>query len=129
MIQVVGNVVLLAVFAAILGIVVLRWPEAGVLLATAIVYLNLLPIALRYHHVPSVIVAVVAGLVVPALIKHWFLDRDGLIVDLPFLLMVAFLACITMSSLFSTNVGVSLPWIAGYITQGMFVYFLLINLV
>lgn len=98
-------------------------------MAVVILYLNLLPIAMRIHHVSPLVVAGASALVVPALLKHWVLDGDGLIVDRPSLLMVVFLTCIIMSSLFSKNIEISLPYVVRYVTQGLLLYLLLINLV
>lgn len=129
MLPTVGSLALLLVVAIALGFVVLRWPEVGALLATAVVYLNLLPIAIRYHHVSPVFAAVVAALVVPALLKHWAIDRNGLVIDQPFLLMLVFLASLSVSSLFSRSIEVALPWVARYFAEGILLYLLFVNLI
>jgi putative inorganic carbon (hco3(-)) transporter len=124
-----GNPALLATVALVILLVLLRRPETGTLMAAAILYLNLLPIGIRYHHLHPVFAIATAALVVPALLQYWVVNHDRLLIDRPFLLMVAFLGSTIMSSLFSKNSELSLSWIAGYVTQGMLTYLLLINLI
>jgi len=122
-----GNLGLLATLGIGIAMPLLRWPALGVLLATAILYLNLLPILMR-HGVSSAIVAAPAALVAPALLKHWLVDRKPVVVDRPFLIMLAFLACTIVSSLLATIPDAALPRLYRYVTEGLLVYFVIINL-
>lgn len=118
---------LLATFGLGVGGAVLRWPELGALLATGILYLNLLPILMR-HGVPSMIVAAAAALIVPALVKHWIVDRKGIVVDRPLLIMPIFLATTMVSSIAVPMMDAALRWLARYVAEGIVIYFLVINL-
>src|SRR5262245_12876565 len=118
MIPIAGNLALFALVALVAVLALLRWPEAGTLIATALLYLNLLPVAIAYHHVPPVFAALMVVLVAPPLVKYLVLDHGSLIVDRSVLLMFVFLACIIVSSLVSNSIELSLPWIARYVTQG-----------
>src|SRR5262245_50650804 len=122
-----GIAALAAAVALGLGTALLYRPELGILLATALLYLNAIPIAIRNFHLPSVFFATPIVLMIPALFKHWVTARAGLAIDRRLLFMVAFLASTILSSLTAEATGLSVVWIARYATEGMLLYLVIIN--
>lgn len=119
----VGAVLVVAAMA------LLRWPGLGTILATVLLYLNLPAIAASHHVPPVMIIAAAVALVVPALTKHWVVNRDGIIIDRPFLLTLLFLGCTIVSSFFAKSQDAALVWLVRFAAEGIVVYLLFINLI
>ena len=123
------GLILLGIAALVFATMLFRSPEMGPPLAMAIMYLNLIPIAMRYHGVPGLVALPVVGLVVPVLVRNWLLNHERPIIDRPLLFMFVFLACIIVSAAASKDVTIALPWVARYVGEGLVLYFLFLNLV
>jgi O-antigen ligase/polysaccharide polymerase Wzy-like membrane protein len=124
-----GNPGILVALLVGLAVALVRWPALGAVLATALLYLNLLPIAIRSHGVPPVVVAGAAALLVPDLIRTFVVQRGRLIVNRPFLIMLVFLACALISSFYARVREYSYVWIARYLGEGILLYLLFINVI
>jgi len=122
-----GIVAFAAAVALAIGTVLLHRPELGILLATALLYLNAIPIAIRNFQLSSMFFATPIVLMIPALLKHWVVDREGLVIDRTLLFMMVFLASTILSSLTAEAPGLSVVWIARYATEGMLLYLVIIN--
>lgn len=121
-----GLVVLVFLVVAFL---LLRWPEVGTLFALLLLYLNLPANAVKLYGLPYPIAAGAAVLLVPALVQTFFIRRSRALIDRPFLLMIVFLGALVISSLFVKDSDLALLWIQKYLTEGLLLYFLVINLV
>ena len=127
-----SSIGLLAVVAAVgvgIGIALLKWPEIGTLMAAAVLYMNLIPIAVRLHGVPAVAAVCVVGLVVPPLVQQLLLRRERVVLDRTLLLMIVFLLCVIVSSTVAVVRNLALVWIAKYIGEAVIIYFLFVNLI
>jgi hypothetical protein len=118
-------ILLLLVLAAVL----LRWPEIGTLIAVTLLYLNLPAIAVKLHALPYPIVLLAGCLIVPALLRNLFSQRDRIILDWPFLLMLVFLGLVLASSLLARDTDLAMAWIQKYLLEGLLLYLVIINLV
>lgn len=121
------NLGLIATLGIGIAVPLVRWPALGPLLATAILYLNLLPILIR-HGVSPAIVAAPAALVASGLLKHWLVDHKSVVVDRPFLMMFAFLACTVVSGLLANVPDAVATWLFRFVVEGLLVYFAVLNL-
>ena len=113
--------------AAVVLCTLLMRPDMGTYLFVAFAYSNTIV------HLGNTLgnpVAVASGfsilLLVPIL-YYVFVRRETVIIDYPFLLMLAFGASVLLSTLGSKDVGISMEWMVTYLTEGVLMYFLLIN--
>jgi hypothetical protein len=115
-------------FLAFLLLVAL-WPETGLLLAVGLVYLNVPVIVFKYYGVSQfVATGVPLVLLLPALANH-IARRRPFVIDYTFLLMLAFLAAILLSSFAAVDKDLSSEWIWVYLSEGLALYLLIVNVV
>jgi hypothetical protein len=137
--------VLLAAGALVIAGVValmLRWPETGTWVVLFSLYSNIAVLAMRPQtairatagsaaqnpRIAVVLVGMSLLLAVP-LLHHLLVRKRRLIFDRGFVLMLAFLAALLMSSLFARDEQVAASRIADYLAEGLVLYFLLTNVV
>jgi hypothetical protein len=114
-----GPVLPIAIIAslAVLGTLILV-PRVGILLFLILAWANV-PVLLGRHLGNPWAVGAAAVQI--------FLLRRGWIIDRPFLLMLAFLGTVLLSSLVARDPGIAFAWVGTYAVEGLLLYVLLVN--
>jgi putative inorganic carbon (hco3(-)) transporter len=115
-------------FLTLLGLVALI-PEAGLLVAVAAVYLNVPVIAFKFYGVPQLAAAAVPIVLLLPAMGSLITRRQRLVIDHAFVLMLLFLGAVLLASFTAIDKDLALQWIAQYLSEGLLLYFFLVNLV
>ena len=115
-------------FLALLVLVALR-PEAGLLVAVGAVYLNVPVIAFKFYGVPQLAAAAVPLVLLLPAMGSLIARRQRLRIDHAFVLMLLFLGAVLLASFAAIDKDLALQWIAQYLSEGLLLYFFLVNLV
>jgi len=109
------------------ALAMLWWPEMATLAVVGILYANLAALAVHKYGVNELVAGSVA-LVLGIPLAHFLLvQRQGLRIDRTFLLLLALLVCMLISSLFARNPGIALQRIGEFLLEGVALYFLVLN--
>jgi len=115
-------------FLALLALVALR-PEMGLLLAVGLVYLNLPVIVFKYYGAPQLVAAAVPLVLLAPAVASLIARRRPLLVDHAFLLMLAFLGVVLLSSFAAVDKDLAFQWIGVYLSEGLALYLIMVNVV
>jgi len=115
-------------FLALLPLVALR-PETGLLVAVAVVYLNVPVIVFKFYGVPQLAAAAVPLVLLLPAMASLIAQRQRLRIDSSFVLMLVFLGVVLAGSFAAVDKDLALQWIGVYLTEGILLYFFLMNLV
>ena len=128
----------------VVGVVALmiRWPETGTLVVLFSVYSNIAVLAMRPQTAIqatagsadqnpriAIVLAAMSLLLAVPLVHQFFIRKGGLIFDRGFVLMLAFLAALLISSFFARDQQIAALRVADYLAEGLALYFLLTNIV
>lgn len=113
--------------AVLFGVLFLVRPDAGLMIFVALTYANAAAVLGETTGQPVVLGAVFMALLCIPVFVNWFVKKRGLVIDRPLLLMIAFLAVLFISAIFSKDPALALSWITTYLLEGVILYFLLIN--
>ena len=116
------------VFLALLPLVAFR-PETGLLVAVAMVYLNLPVIVFKFYGVPQLAAAAVPLVLLLPAMASLSARRQRLRIDPAFLLMLVFLGVVLVAAFAAVDKVLALQWIGVYLSEGILLYFFLMNLV
>ncbi|MEZ4731269.1 MAG: O-antigen ligase family protein [Caldilineaceae bacterium] len=110
----------------------LTWPETATLLVIFILYTNAAANAVEFHGVPYLVGASFPALLLLPLTTYLVIRRAPIVIDTPFLLLVAFWGVQVASILFverTDRVGEATGRILTFLVEGVGIYFLLLNVV
>jgi hypothetical protein len=116
------------VFLALLPVVAFR-PETGLLVAVAVDYLNLPVIVFKFYSVPQLAAAAVPLVLLLPAMASLIARGQRLRIDPAFLLMLVFLGVVLVGSFAAVDKDLALQWIVVYLSEGILLYFFLMNLV
>lgn len=128
-----GGEVLLAGALLILGTLLflaLHRPDLATLLVVFLLYLNAPAVATRFHGIPAAAAGSFVLLLSLPLVYYLFVTRSPVLVDGTLILMGLFLALLLLGSwLVSLDVEVSRTFILTFLSEGVLLYFLVLNTV
>jgi putative inorganic carbon (hco3(-)) transporter len=115
----------------------IRWPDTGTLAVLFLLYTNIAVLAVRPPGAvgaaagPQTAIALVGMwlILAVALLYQIFVRKQRLLFDRGFLLMLAFLAVCLASALFARDQQAIGKYIAGFVLEGLALFFLLTNVV
>jgi putative inorganic carbon (HCO3(-)) transporter len=113
----------------ILSLAIIIWPESLTLLVVFLLYTNAAVIAVKYHGVPFVLGASVPLFLVFPLIYILIFRRQKVLINSIIPLLLVFLSVQAFGTLISENIDVSLNALITYTTEGLILYFLVLNVV
>src|SRR3990172_2111226 len=103
------------------------WPDTALMLGVALIYLNAPANLVKFFSVPPVIAGGFLLVLSFPFAYHILIRREGLILDLPFGLMLAFLAVLLASSVFAHDAPVALRSILTFVLEGLALYLVVVN--
>lgn len=128
-------------FAGLLAFTI-RWPEMGTLVVLFSIYSNISVLAMRSQHAIQLtagapdknprIAIILAGLSLFLLVPfvfHLFIRKERVICDRGFVLMLALLGAYLASSFFAGDERIVEWQAAGYLLEGVMLYFLITNVI
>ena len=116
-----------ALIPLVLAIVLI--PDAPTLVVMAVIYSNAAVIAVQFHHVPLIIGAAVHGLLFIPLASYLIFRRQKFVATAALVPIIVFHLIQIFSTLFSKDIGIAFQNWIGYLTEGLFLYFIITNVV
>jgi len=121
---------LLALGVAMIGAYILfRSPDQATLVFLFVLYTNSAVVAVQFHGVPQIVGAGVSLLLALPFANYIILQRQRLIFDRTFGLLLVYLAALIASSIFALDMKFALDGVLNFITEGLILYFLVVNVV
>lgn len=111
------------------SISLLVWPELATIAVVFLLYTNIPTIASQLHGVPRFAAASFVLLLGVPLLHHLVLRHEKPRMDRPFVLMLAYLAVLLLSSLFARDAGIAQGQIGTFLLEGVVLYWLVINVI
>jgi len=122
-------VLLGGVFALLAGQFLFKRPEFATLFFSFILYANLAVIAVQFHGMPQIAAVGVSLLLTLPLANYLFRRHEKLIFDFGFVLILIYFAALIASSVLARDMTIALTEIGNFFTEGLLLYFLLINVI
>jgi putative inorganic carbon (HCO3(-)) transporter len=125
------NAVLALSAVVLLGLLILMiaFPEIGTIIVIFVLYTNIAGIAVNSYGIPAAIgksFSLILGL---PLVSYLIIQRQKLVIDRTFLLMLVFLGGMLLSSLVAVDLNLALDEIIEFLVEGLVLYLLLINVI
>ncbi|NCF66279.1 MAG: hypothetical protein GWP61_09900 [Chloroflexi bacterium] len=127
-----GHDIRLALAAAIalaMATLMFAKPETTTVVVLFVLYANLSVVAMNAYKVPELLAASFFVLLGLPFLNYVFVRRQQIVTNRIFFLMVLYLCVLLVSAAFSANPDDSISRIAGFIIEGLALYFLIINAV
>lgn len=121
---VLAGVVIIALLA-----LAIAFPDISTLVVIFVIYTNLGAISKHVYGFPDSVANSFGLLLGIPLISYLIIRRERLVIDRAFLLMLVFLAILGAASLFAVDIELAMDWIFGYLTGGLVLYLLIINVI
>lgn len=118
-----------AVIVIGLLILMIAFPEIGTITVVFVLYTNIAGIAVNRYGIPATIgksFSLILGL---PLVSYLIIQRQKLVVDQTFLLMLVFLGSLLVSSLVAVDLDLALDEVIEFLVEGLALYLLLINVI
>ena len=112
-----------------LGIAMVLRPDIATLAGIGIIYSNAAVVLVRFHGAPAFVAAMVPLLLVVPLARDLVVRRLPVIAPQPLRWMLVLFAIYLVSALFSADTSRSWDDVVVFITEGLLLYFLVINVV
>ena len=112
-----------------LGIAMVLRPDIATLAGIGLIYSNLAVVMVRFHGAPGFVAAMVPLLLVVPLARDLVVRRLPVVAPQPLRWMLVLFGIYLVSALFSTDTQRSWDEVVTYITEGLLLYFLIINVV
>jgi putative inorganic carbon (hco3(-)) transporter len=122
-------VLLGAVAIFYLMIVLVKWPDYTILFVAFVIYTNAAVVLTKFHGVPPTIGYALPLLLVIPFVWQIIFNNQKLKFNFVFLLMVVFLSIMVLGAAFSRDISLSIPSVVTFATEGVGLYFLIINTV
>lgn len=113
----------------LMSIAVLIWPDAVTFVVVFLIFTNTAVIAVKYHNVPFVVGASVPLLLAFPLLYKLIIQRQKIVFNSSVFLLLIYLAIQSIGVLFSRITSVSFDSWVTFVTEGLILYFLVINVV
>ena len=114
----------------ILLVVTYKKPDVVTVAVFFFIYSNIAVVAKHFHGVPNALALAPCFLLIFPLMNYFFVKREKILIDYPLLLMLGFLFVLLLSTfLFAKDFELALDGITGYLFEGLFLYFLIVNVV
>lgn len=125
-----GPVPILVIGAFVVGLALLRWPDAATVVFIFGLYVNIPAVATQFYGVPGLIAAGMVGLLLIPLGQR-LMDRTPVIVAPVLLLLVAYLGVLLLSSAAALARGLPAPSesVEVFIAEGILIFVLVTNAV
>src|SRR6266487_870947 len=117
------------IFAVLLLLCLLKWPDIATLLVIFFIYTNIGPVAIRFHGVPSFVATIFPLILIIPLVWYLFLRREKLVITPVFQLLLMLGVIYTLGAAFSSDITLSLPQLTEFFLEGLLLYFLLTNVI
>lgn len=111
------------------ALLALAWPEAATLGFVAALYINLPVIAVNTLGLPSILAAASFAVLLIPLAGYVVIRRQPVIFSPTLVLMLIYLLIMLLSALIARRAPQSLKWIGEYLTEGLLLFVLVINVV
>jgi O-antigen ligase len=121
------NKLLMHLSMLLLTAVLIYKPALG-LAGFGLLYLNVPGILSQYHGLSPLFAAMVTALLLIPFLSELYKKRK-IVIDYPLLLMILFIAILLAASLGARDSHLAIQYIVEYITEGILIYFLVINIV
>jgi len=115
--------------AMLAGYALFRSPDMATLVFLFVLYTNLAVIAIQFHGVPQIVGAGVSLLLALPFANYIILQRERMIFDQTFVLLLIYLAALVASSILAINMKFAIEGIVNFVTEGLILYFLVVNVV
>jgi len=115
--------------AMLAGYALFRSPDMATLGFLFVLYTNMAVVAVQFHGVPQIVGAGVSLLLGLPFANYIILKRERVIFDKTFGLLLAYLAALVASSIFAIDMNFALEGILNFITEGLILYFLVVNVI
>ena len=112
-----------------LGIAMVLRPDIATIAGIGLIYSNLAVVMVRFHGAPGFVAAMVPLLLVVPLARDLVVRRLPVIAPQPLRWMLVLFGIYLVSALFSADTQQSWDEVVTYITEGLLLYFLVINVV
>lgn len=115
--------------ATVIGYILFRAPDLATLVFLFVLYANIAGNAVQSFGVPPIVGAGVSLLLALPFANYIILKRERIIFDQTFGLMLIHLIALVASALVAKDMNVALAAIFNYITEGLILYFLVVNVI
>jgi putative inorganic carbon (HCO3(-)) transporter len=105
------------------------WPWTLTLVVFFLLYSNTVAIAVQFHNVPYIVGVLFIGLLVIPLAKIVIIDREEVIFNRTFLLMLIFVSIQGVGAIFASRPDLAVDKIITFLVEGIGLYFLVLNIV
>ena len=112
-----------------LGIAMVLRPDVATLTGIGLIYSNAAVVLVRFHGAPGFVAAMVPLLLVVPLARDLVVRRLPVVAPLPLRWMLVLFGIYLVSALFSADTSRSWDEVVVFITEGLLLYFLVINVV
>jgi putative inorganic carbon (hco3(-)) transporter len=121
--------VVVAASVLFLGIAMVLRPDIATLVGIGLIYSNAAVVLVRFHGAPAFVAAMVPLLLVVPLARDLVVRRLPVVAPTPLRWMLVLFGIYLVSALFSTDTQRSWDEVVVFITEGLLLYFLVINVV
>ena len=118
-----------AVFAALVLLCLVKWPDIATILVIFFIYTNMGPVAIRYYAIPSFVATAFPLILIIPLVWHIFWRREKLVITTVLQLILALGVIYTVGAAFSSDIILSLPQLTEFVVEGLLLYFLITNVI
>jgi putative inorganic carbon (HCO3(-)) transporter len=122
-------VVLVALVGVSAAVGVVMRTELATLLAVVLLYINVPAIMTQRHGIPEGVAGAFILLLGVPLAQRLIVRRQAVLFDVTFLLMLALLGTLLLSSVQAVDMGIAFARVRGYVFEGLLLYWLLVNVV
>ena len=119
----------IGVAAFYLTLAFLKWPDIAVIFVSFIIYTNTAVVLTKFHGVPAFVGYILPLLLVIPFIWQIVVNNQKIKFGPVFFLMVVYFSVILVGSAFSRDVNLAMPSLINFISEGLILYFLIINTV
>lgn len=121
--------ILLLVAAALATLILIARPGLATLFVVFLLYTNIPVVATQFHGVPRVVAGAFTLLLGIPLAHHVIARREGLRWDRVLLLFLLYAGVLVTGAMVAKDVGIALGRITVFLTEGLLLYWLLLNCV
>ena len=111
----------------LLSLLLVKRPNLAVIVVTFVIYTNAAVVLTKFHSIPTTIGYALPLLLVFTFSWQVFVNKQKVIIDSVFILMLIFLAITLLGSAFSRDITLAMPGLINYCIEGLAIYFLLVN--
>jgi len=118
-----------AAVACVVFVLLFKQPNLAVIIVSFIIYTNTAVVLMKYQNVPPVAAYALPLLLVIPFVWQIIVKKNKIKTDIVFVLMLVFFAVLLLGSAFSKDINSTMPDLLNYVSEGLMLYFMLINTV